>query len=307
MSQWYRMSDRPGAESRAAIPITREEAGRWNTADLGFGIFLTVNSFDGPRRKECLRKINAWAIDMDAGSKDEQRAKLHRSPLVPSLIVETKRGYQAWWAAKEGAKANHWNALVLERLVPFFGSDKNARDLCRILRVPGFLHLKDPADPFRVRVAWRHDVSYSERQLADAFEWIPDPKAQKQAHEEARRDAEKEVRRTSTAAPTESLWDAIYALDCEEALARLSGHHAVGGERYTFKPAPRGRLNIYVDGKGTPCFVDEHKRIGSPSGGGPTIAQWLRWFGHDWKTVIGVLKEVFPRLAEIDAQARRAA
>lgn len=308
MSGWYRMSDLPDAESRAAIPVERGEAARWNTPALGFGIFLTVNSFNGLRRKECLAKINAWAVDMDDGTKAEQHAKLLRSPLVPSLIVETKRGYQAWWAAKEGAKAEHWNAIVLERLVPFFGSDKNARDLCRILRVPGFLHLKDPADPFKVRIAWKHDVSYSERQIGEAFEWVPDPKVQRAAHDEQRRAAEREIRdATSVAAgvpPSESLWDAVYTLDCEEALSRLSGHWAVSGERYTFRPTSRGRLNIFVDGKSSPCFIDENKRIGSPSGGGPTIAQWLRWFKHDWRTVIAVLKEVFPRLAEIDAAAK---
>lgn len=314
MSQWYRMSDRPDAENRAAIPVERTEAARWNTPELGFGIFLTVNSFNGPRRKECLAKINAWAVDMDAGSKAEQHAKLIKSPLVPSLIVETKRGYQAWWAAKEGAKAEHWNAIVLERLVPFFGSDANARDLCRILRVPGFLHLKDPADPFKVRTAWKHEVSYSERQIGEAFEWIPNRQAQKAAHDDQRRAAEREIReqanQNAIAAglpPSESLWEAIYALDCEEALARLSGHWAVQGEKYSFRSTSRGRLNIFVDGKSSPCFIDENKRIGSLSGGGPTVAQWLRWFKHDWKTVIAVLKEVFPRLVEIDDRQRRSA
>lgn len=298
MTQFYRMSDQPDAP-KAAVPVAKEEAARWNTPELGFGIFVTVNEFDGARRKENLRRVRAWAIDMDDGTKQEQHARLLRSPLVPSLIVETKRGYQAWWIAKDG-RAEHWNALVLERLVPFFGSDKNARDLCRILRAPGFLHLKDPTTPFRCRVAWKHEVSYSERQIADAFEWTPDKRAQRVTHDSQR------VEMPSP--PSESLWDAIYALDCEEALARLSGHWAVGGERYTFRPAPRGHMNIFVDGKSTSCFIDENKRIGSLAGGGPTIAQWLRWFRHDWKTVIAVIKETFPRLAEIDdRRARRAA
>lgn len=312
MTQWYRMSDRADV-NHPAIPVSREDAKLWNTPEKQYGIFLTVNEFNGARRKDCLKRIVAWAVDMDEGSKSEQRDRLLRSPLVPSLIVETKRGYQAWWAAKEGARPEHWNALVLERLVPFFGSDKNARDLCRILRVPGFLHLKDPADPFKVRIAWRHDVSYSERQIADAFEWVPDRKAQKATHDEQRRAAEREIREQSKQdaiaaglTPTESLWDAVYALDCEEALSRLSGHWAVSGERYTFRPTSRGRLNIFVDGKSSPCFIDESKRIGSPSGGGPTIAQWLRWFKHDWKTIVSVLREVFPRLAEIDDTARNA-
>lgn len=296
----YRMHD---ASPAGVFPIEnndRAEAKRWN--EQGFGVFWTVNSFSGPRRREHLTKINAWAIDMDAGSKDAQRSRLLSSPLVPSLIVETKRGYQAYWIAKS-ARAEHWNAIVLERLVPAFGADKNARDLCRILRVPGFLHLKDPTNPFLVSVAWKHDVGYTERQIAESFPWVPDKQAQKQAHDEARRAAATELRDPQLG---ESLWEAIYAIDCEEGLRRLSGHPTVGGEQYTFKATARGRLNIFVDGKSSPCFIDENKRIGSPSGGGPTLVQWIRWFGRSYKDTLDVLKQLFPRLAEIDAAARKA-
>jgi hypothetical protein len=243
---------------------------------------------------------------MDSGTKAQQHKRLESSPLVPSFIVETRRGYQAWWGAKN-ASADHWNAIVLERLVPYFGADKNARDICRILRAPGFLHLKDPAAPFRCRTVWRHDVAYTERQIAERFEWKQDPAAAKQAHDEARRAAAAEARTTASTTcpvPTETLWDAVYALDAAEGLLRLSGHWAVRGEVFTLKRAPRGRLNIWVDGRSSPCFVDENRRIGSPSGGGPTLAQWLRWYGHDWSTVIRVLKEVFPQLDEIDRAAR---
>lgn len=311
MTTWYRMSDRPD-ETKAAIEIRPEEARSWNTPELGFGIFATVNSFNGPRRKECLSKINAWAIDMDEGTKAEMHAKLHRSPLVPSRIVETKRGYQAYWLAAD-AKAEQWNAVLLERLVPYFGSDANARDLCRILRVPGSLHLKDPTSPFRCRIVWQYEVAYKTRDMADAFPWV----ASKQAHEahmrEAQRVAQAEARehakRAAIAAgmsPTETLWEAIWNLDCEDGLMRLSGHWSVGGETYTFRSTARGRMNLFVDGKSTSVFVDENKRIGSLDGGGPTLVQWLRWFKHDWKTVIAVLKEIYPALADVDEAARKA-
>lgn len=306
---WFRMSDRP-ADDKPAIEITREEARRWNTPELGFGIFATVNSFNGPRRKDCLARINAWAVDMDEGTKEQQARRLLGAPLVPSLIIETKRGYQAYWIAKDG-KAEHWNAIVLERLVPYFGADKNARDICRILRVPGFLHLKDPSDPFLIRIAWKHPVSYSERQVAAAFAWVPDPKAVKHAEDEERRSTERQQRELarkhaaeSGAAYTETFWEAVFNLDCEEGLRRLSGHWAVGGEKYDFRRTGRGNLNIFVNGASSPCFIDGAKRIGSPSDGGPTLAQWLRWFKHDWKTVVAILKELFPQLDEVDRAAR---
>ncbi len=311
MSQWFRMHDSPEA-SKAAIPVEKTEAKSWNTPEKGFGIFMTVNEFDGPRRKEHLRRIGAWAVDMDEGTKQEQHDRIERSPLIPSLVVETKRGYQAYWVAKDG-NAHHWNAIVLERLVPFFGADKNARDLCRILRVPGFLHLKDPADPFLVKTVWQTNASYRERDLADAFTW----RANKQEHDrhlaEAQRSVDSEAKNRARQAaiamgsiPTETLWDAIYALDCRDSLSRLSGHWSVGGEQYTFRQNANGNANIFVGGKSTSCFIDTNGRIGSMSGFGPTPAQWLRYWNHPWTVVIQVLKEIHPHLADVDDAAKKA-
>lgn len=304
--QLYRMHDAPEA-SKAAVPVAADQAKLWNTPEKGFGIFLTVNNFDGPRRKENLRRINAWAIDMDEGAKDEQAEKLRKSPLVPSVIVETKRGFQAYWCAKDG-QAEHWNALVLERLVPHFGSDKNARDLCRLLRAPGFLHLKDPSDPFKIRVVWKLEVSYTERQLAEAFAWSPNLAEHKRAHDAVQRTEKAKAPRPSSpdAGMSESIWEAIWQLNARDTLERLSGHWSVGGEMYSFRMNSNGKMNLFVNGKGTSCFLDGDGHIGSLSGGGPTPAQWLKWYGHDWKRVIEILKEVHPHLADIDEANRRA-
>jgi hypothetical protein len=300
MTQLYRMCDLPTAESRAAIACTPDEARRFNTPELGYGVFATVNSFNGPRRKENLTRINAWAIDIDEGTKQQMHERLTKSPLIPSIIVETKRGYQAYWAAVD-AKPEHWDFIVLEHLVPFFGSDANARDLCRILRVPGFWHLKDPSDPFKIRRVWQHKVLYTERQVISFGEmpWVPSKARHKEHLEEARKSS-------PTFSASDSLWDAIWNLDCEEGLGRLSGHWAVGSETYKFARTSRGNKNLYVNGKGSSCWVDQSKRIGSLDGGGPTLVQWLRWFKHDWKTVIAVIKEIFPHLVEVDEAAKKA-
>ena len=288
--QLYRMHDAPGAD-KAAIPCTRDEAHHYNTPELGFGIFLTVNAFNGPRRKANLVRVQAVAVDMDAGSQHEQAERLRRSPLVPTSIVETKRGFQAYWRVHD-VQPEHWNAIVLERLVPYFGADKNARDVCRILRAPGYLHLKDPATPFLCEVVFRSIATYYAAQLLEAFPHVaPRPAS-------AARPARTETPQTG------SIWDAIYNLDCERGLELLSGRSEVGGEHYTFRRAPRGHLNIFVDGKGTSCFLDENRRIGSMSKGGPTLYSWLRWHGNSPSVAMRVLKEAFPQLAEIDRKGR---
>lgn len=294
--QLYRMDDRPDAPSKAAIACTRDEARAWNTPERGFGVFGTVNEFDGPRRKEHLRRIVSWAVDIDDGTKDEQRRSLMAAPLVPTLIVETKRGYQVYWLATD-AKPEHWNAIVLERLVPRFGADRNARDLCRILRVPGFLHLKDPADPFLVRTVWQHPVKYTEAQMARAFRWVPAIE-----HHVAEQRQESRVHLDNTG---DDFWAAVAALDCHEALQRFSGSPLCGGEHFTFRRVSNGNLNIFCDGRGTSCWVDASGKIGSLDKGGPFITSWLRWYGNDWRTVIEAVKAAYPHLAELDERCKQ--
>lgn len=278
----YRMYDPAPA---GVIEVSPTEAQAWNKR--AFGIFWTVNSFHGPRRIENLKRINAWAVDMDKGTKAEMRARLEsKHGLVPSRVVETKRGYQAYWFAKD-AKPEHWNAIVLDRLVPFYGADRNARDLARILRVPGYLHCKDPASPFLVRTVHEYDVWYTTEQIALRYpvsqRILQDRAKHKQAQEEA-------------GISSDPLWDRIFHLDCEQALTSLSGTGVVSGEHYTFCPTRRGTSNIFVDGKGTSCWIDANGRIGSLDRGGPTIAQWLRWFGHSWGEVLQILQQFFPAL-----------
>lgn len=279
----YRMND---PEPKGVIRVTVEEAKRWNTPERAFGIFWTVNAFRGERRIENLEAIRAWAIDIDDGTKDEQLARINKSPLIPSLVVETKRGFQVYWRAKDANPA-HWNAIVLDRLVPHYGADKNARDLARILRAPNFWHLKDPADPFLVRVVWRCEAAYREADIARKYEPVTHELAQRADHEQHRREHK---------VYGDDFWDRVWNLDCREGLARLSGHAAVNGEVFTFRRVSNGNWNIVVNKKGTSCWVDRNGRIGSLSKGGPTLFAWLRWYGHSPARCVSVLKEIFPDL-----------
>jgi hypothetical protein len=286
--QLYRLHDSNEAlkGQGALLVANHDEAVEWNRE--GWGIFQTVNDFSGPRRIQNLTRINAWALDMDAGTKAEQLARIKRGPLLPSQIVETKRGFQVYFRAKD-AQPQHWNSIVLDRMVPFYGADSNARDLARILRVPDFYHLKDPSTPFLVRTVFQQNVAYTEQQVASRFEDIGTKvRAQKQQAEAKR------VYRDPTAG--ESLWDAIYNLDCEEVLSRLSGHPAVGGEQYTFRRTGNGNLNLLVDGKTSSCWIDANKRIGSLSRGGPSATQWLRWFNVEYRDIADIMKRLFPQL-----------
>lgn len=278
----YRMHD---VKQDGVVPLSStSEATKWNKQ--GFGIFWTVNEFYGTERRITnLKKIRGWAVDIDAGTKESMIYKLNRG-LVPSLIVETKRGYQAYWKAKDAQKEN-WNAILLNRLVPFYGSDTNARDIARILRTPGFFHMKDPNDPFLVRIVFEHRVSYSEKQMRSFYEEKIERKEQKQ-----------EFLKSKKYFASDDLFENIWHLDCEYALSQISGHEFVKGETFTFRRVSSGNKNISVNGKQTSCWIDKEGRIGSLDKGGPTLFNWLCWYGHTGKAAVEFIKLNFPEVVK---------
>lgn len=275
---------------RGCHPVTKDAATGFQEA--GWGIFWSVNDFGGgPRRLDSLVQVLSWAIDVDGGDKDAQRRKFLGGPLVPSMLIETRSGHHAYWDAIDGTAAN-WNEVVLGRLVPYYGADRNARDIARILRAPGYRHLKDPANPFPIRIVHQTPARYTEAQMLAAY---PD------AGRVERDQIERERAERAAARPEfrggDGFWDRVHDLDCRLALERLSGHPLVAGEHFTFRHAgSAGNLNIYVDGRGTSCWIDQNGRIGSRDKGGPGIYQWLRWYGASPREIATVLKQVIPEL-----------
>lgn len=135
------------------------------------GVTSTVNA----RRAQDIVEVRAWYTDID-GHRDP-RAKRgivrqlleHQTP--PSLIVETKNGIHALWYAMPGTPPDlDAYRQTEEGIIHYWGGDPGAKDIARVLRMPGFLHLKDPADPFEVRVVHEDPgLYYEEAQLRAAF------------------------------------------------------------------------------------------------------------------------------------------
>ena len=282
--QYYALFDSEGPlKSKGAFRVEQKDLKKYN--EQGFGIFWTVQDFIGDRKKENLSRINSWAIDLDGGDKEAQLELIHKY-CYPSLLVETKSGFHVYWNAKNATVENFEN-IVLDRLVYYYKADPKARDLSRILRVPGYMHLKNPKEPFEIKKVWSYNVSYTEEQMVYNFK-LPEEK-QKESN------AKQELR-TVFRADGNDLWEKVYNLDCELALQRLSGTPAVGCENITFRRVANGNLNIVIDGKTTSCWIDNNKRIGSLDKGGPTIWQWVNWYHRDNKKSYTFIKEYFIEL-----------
>jgi hypothetical protein len=140
----------------------------------GAGIYVTVNETDGNGRKsENITRIRAvWQEDDDGFD--------GAFPLQPSTVVETSPGHfhRYWlvaddWPADERGRGDF--AAAMERMVASYGSDKNAKDISRVLRVPGFLHRKGEA-PHLVRIVESSGRRYSRAEITAAFPPVERPK-----------------------------------------------------------------------------------------------------------------------------------
>lgn len=122
--------------------------------DSGAGVYFSVNKTDGKGAKaENIVAVRSYYVDIDGLSdKTEALERLITARLTPSAIVETKNGVHAYWYAREQGVNFGMYKRVQSGLVKAFQGDKSARDIARVLRVPGTLHLKDPSNPFEVRL-----------------------------------------------------------------------------------------------------------------------------------------------------------
>lgn len=135
--------------------------------DMGYGIFWTVNDYEGDRKAENVIRINYWYCDIDEGSKEEQWKKIESLSVYPTMIVESKKGFHCYWKAKDGTIDNF--RKIEEKIIEFLGGDKHCKDSVRLLRVPYMNHMKDKDNPYMCDVVENNDRSFYESTMLNAF------------------------------------------------------------------------------------------------------------------------------------------
>lgn len=137
------------------------------------GVFFSVNGFQVHRRKDYLKLNRGFYIDWDAmkagantpveitlgKAKMLRRLLLLEGTFVPHIVIETKGGLHCLWLVDFGENfllPDEYTRHQAE-IVSHFDADPGAKDVTRVLRLPGFLHLKDPASPFLIRFLY-HDL-----------------------------------------------------------------------------------------------------------------------------------------------------
>lgn len=229
-------------------------------------VFFSVNPMEkGERKQESVTKIVTWVCEIDNMSKENQWKLIEKSPLPPSCIIESKNSLHLYRFSKDGTIDNR--VKIGTGLMKFFSWDpKVCKDYGWLLRLPWFMHMKDPDDPFLVKlISIDANIKYTEKEMLDAFPVV---------------DAVVEVKQYEWSYASQYDWirGEISKWDNEQMLRELSGKNIINGEAISFKKNPNGTKQIVVNGKPSGAWIDTKGMIWSHSKGGPTRIQFVLWY-----------------------------
>ena len=138
--------------------------------EAGAGIFIARNQCDGHRSEKAISRVRGVHADMDSVSAEELADLI--GLLEPSIVVESSPGrFQLYWQLSEGEYLEPAEAKAINQcLASQHGADPAAVDVSRLLRLPGFKHMKyrqEGRTP--VVTATYADITYTAAQLRTAF------------------------------------------------------------------------------------------------------------------------------------------
>ena len=149
-------------------------------------ICFTPNGFKGGRKIENLVSINAVYADLDL-AKDGDNACLHsltdekkkvveglKEYCCPTFVIETRNGVQPIWLVDESKTDEDTQLLakgvingIIQWSLKYSCKGDKVKDIARVLRIPGYYHMK--GQPFMCKVKKYTDKKHSLKELKNFF------------------------------------------------------------------------------------------------------------------------------------------
>lgn len=142
------------------------------------GTYFTPNPITGKviskngsqRLDENVSRVSAAYADFDGGDKMTQMLTIQMQ-ITPTMIVESKNGYHAYWFTEPDLSVEDWR-LIQKAIIKAYGSDQTIKNPSRLMRLPFTWHCKTD-DEFMVKIVafnWRR---YTKLELFQAFNVAP--------------------------------------------------------------------------------------------------------------------------------------
>jgi len=142
----------------------------------GGGVFVTINETDlKGRTADNIRRVRALFVDLDGAPLPESWS------LAPHLVIESSPGrWHAYWIT-DGCPLEKFS-VVQEALAAKYRGDASVKDLPRVMRLPGFWHMKRKhpakATPFQTRIIEEDQgLPYAFDEFCEAFAIDPEAPA----------------------------------------------------------------------------------------------------------------------------------
>lgn len=284
----------------------------------GAWIYFSVNSMEKWNNdREVYRdikhttRLNSWVCDIDWRNKEKQEwwypkedqlKRIASCPVAPSLVVETKHWHHLYWFIQWND--GHWlpptadNTEQWKRICRgirnYFNWDRQiCSDISRVLRVPGFFHLKDVDDPFLCEIVDWCEKYYTPEEMLNGY-----PNTETETERSLREIEYENVFKKQLT--NDGARDRIREMDSREMLEKLSWSREFYWEIITFHPNWNWTTQIWCNWKSTGCRLDRQWKIWSHDGAWPNRTNWLQWYSKNYwiridrKEIYAWVKKEFP-------------
>lgn len=108
----------------------------------GAAVYVAVNQCDGQRNKANITRVRGVHADFDGVSADILSAVRLRLPPTIEVQSSAPGNCHFYWLLGEGEQVSSEWAEGINRVLVELGADRAAVDVSRLLRLPGFRHMK---------------------------------------------------------------------------------------------------------------------------------------------------------------------
>lgn len=298
-------------------PITEEdETNLRKVNEQGYSVFFTPNAVKESRGEgkthalENFHYVNACYLDLDitdtkqcvfeedfarrAKKKAEIAGKLFTLDLegkpMPSLVVESRNGFQIFWFTTCKLPDFHQIQTGLYQYFKEWGADPACRKEVQLMRVPSFLHNKEPiVCEIREELSEKYpDGSYKWHHPADLLKAFPVAATALPAA----------VQRytASTGIFKHDIFTRIIQMPILDVLQKISGTELVGGDVLTFTPTNNGKVQILCNGKASPNWIDLDRNMvfSNTIKGFANVFHYCMYYGFDKATLAEKFKSIYP-------------
>ncbi len=123
-----------------------------------------IQSITVKRNKQGQYQLTAHRTKQRIAQLKKEFLQKHWNQIRNAMIIETNNGYHIYWPV-QGGSINKF-VPIQKALAHKFGSDPLITNLSRVMRIPGFYHMKNPDKPFLVRVNhWGRKNPFTQEEL----------------------------------------------------------------------------------------------------------------------------------------------